>query len=300
MNCIGYYARLLGVESNWDIDLPLDLSRGEQENSQSDRVGNNNNNNNNNSMVNHHHQPGNDSDKSHDKPRPSGVRLSVGANPRPESAKSEHPNPTAASNHTDNNNGNNTTNATNNTIHSSTQHGGLIEKSISNNSNLNAQSGGGGGGGTEYTRSGSLERGRPEKPAHTVLRSLGPLATENITPQQINILVGTLFSTHPFTHIIRVYNTIFLIVSYMHITRSRIYSPIQTTTQPYVKFYCRVSKSRSMAERVDPTNEFCFVILILHCYIGEHQVHYNRYHNVFSCYQHILRSYQCTVLICIY
>ena len=39
-------------------------------------------------------------------------------------------------------------------------------------------------------RGGQLERGRPEKPAHTVLRSLGPLAAENITTPQMTLLVA--------------------------------------------------------------------------------------------------------------
>ena len=223
MNFVGYYARLLGVESNWDIDLPPDLSRGDQENTQSDRTGNNNNN----SATNHHHHPsGFDSDKSHDRPRPSGLRLSGGGvNSRPGSAKSEHPNPSVASNHTDNNNGsnNNITGNNNSANHTSTQHSGLIEKSASNNSNLNAQSGGGGMSGTENTRGTSLERGRPEKPAHTVLRSLGPLAIENITPQQINILVGMLFHTHlhPLTTRRIMYHTLH-ILSCMHVHASNL------------------------------------------------------------------------------
>ena len=225
------------MESNWDLDLPLGLSRGEQENTQSDRIGHNNNH----SMANHHQQPMNNSDKSHDRSnRPGGVRLSGGVHSRPGSAKSEHPNPATASNHTDNSNGNNTSTNNNNTIHSSTQPAGLIEKSISNSSNLIVHSGGGGSG-ADVTRTSSLERGRPEKPAHTVLRSLGPLAVENITPQQINILVGTLFRTflsyiyhtcsHTFTHM----------HSYMHITPSAS-THLNEYAQLYVKFYCRVSK----------------------------------------------------------
>ena len=65
----------------------------------------------------------------------------------------------------------------------------------------------------------------------------------------------------------------------MHLISLTIYPyiPPKPQPQPYVKFYCRVSKSQSMAEVVDPINAFYFVILILQCYIGEHQVVYHRY-----------------------